>query len=136
MASVMHGVYQGEKRVELEHELSGSKFFTDAPPDNNGLGRAFSPTDLVGAAFGSCVLTVMSIGAEKLGIELPAMNFTVEKEMQAQPRRVSRLSLVVHLPAALSEDERKKLENIGNNCPVHKSLHPDVDAPVEYIYDL
>jgi len=39
----------------------------------------------------------------------------------------------VTIPAAkVPEEMRERLEAIGHKCPVHASLHPEVDAPIEY----
>src|SRR4051812_41377475 len=50
------GIYIGELRTEAIHVRSGQKIITDAPPDNQGKGEAFSPTDLLAASLGSCML--------------------------------------------------------------------------------
>lgn len=132
----MSAVYQGEKHCEITHEPSGARVGTDAPKDNNGKGELFSPTDLVGAATGSCMLTVMAIAAEKDGVQLQGSRVSVGKEMTINPRRIHRLTVTLHLPQSVPHDYRKKLENIALNCPVKLSLHPDIDMPVVFHYDI
>lgn len=129
------GIYKGEKNCELTHEPSGAKISTDAPKDNNGRGELFSPTDLVGAALGSCVLTVMSIVAERAGLSLKGATVRVEKEMiTGESRRIGRLTVAVTMPAGIPTDIRAQLEATALHCPVHRSLHPDIDAPIVFSY--
>ncbi|UOF00128.1 OsmC family protein [Bdellovibrio reynosensis] len=132
----MTAVYQGEKHCELTHGPSNAQISTDAPKDNNGKGEAFSPTDLLGAATGSCMLTVMAIAAEKDGVNLKNAWVTVEKEMSTAPRKVAKLNVVLHMPQSIPQDYRKKLEDIALNCPVKLSLHPDLQMPVLFHYDI
>ena len=132
----MSGVNLGQKNNEITHEPSGRKIQTDAPKDNNGRGESFSPTDLVGAAMGSCMMTVMSIAAEKDGVELKGSTFTVEKEMGINPRRIVKLTVSIHLPQSLPQDYRKKMEEIALTCPVKQSIHPDMAVPVLFHYDI
>ncbi|MEZ0390762.1 MAG: OsmC family protein [Pseudobdellovibrionaceae bacterium] len=128
----MLGVYQGEKHCELSHGPSGTKISTDAPKDNAGRGEAFSPTDLVGAALASCILTTMAIVAERDGRDLKGAHFKVTKEMAANPRKIQKLTVALHLPAAFEAEYRKKMEHIALTCPVHRSLHPDVELPISF----
>lgn len=128
--------YTGDKHCDLVHEPSQNKISTDAPKDNNGRGEAFSPTDLVAAALGSCMLTTMAIFAEKVNISLAGAHASVTKEMKAGPRRISRLASEIHLPAKLSPEDRKRLEEWGKTCPLKYSLHPDVELPVQFLYDV
>ncbi len=130
----MTGQYQGQKHCEVLHGPSNSKLETDAPRDNNGKGERFSPTDLIGVALGTCVLTTMAIFAEKEGLNLEGSTFEVIKEMVANPRRIGTLTLQVNLPSALAEEKRAWLEDIGRNCPVNKSLHPDLKIPMSFHY--
>lgn len=132
----MTALYQGEKHCELTHGPSNSVIHTDAPKDNNGKGEAFSPTDLVGAAMGSCMLTVMSIVAERDGVDLKGSKVEVEKEMGTNPRRIIKLNVVLHLPKAVPSDYRQKIENTAMTCPVKQSVHPEMQVPVEFIYDI
>ncbi len=131
----MNAVYLGEKHCELVHGPSGSKIETDAPRDNQGRGERFSPTDLMGASLGSCILTTMAIMAERDGIDLRGAKVRVVKEMQANPRRIARLRVEIFMPKGLSETDRKRLEAAAETCPVKRSLHPDIETPIRFIYE-
>lgn len=128
--------YEGEKHCEIIHGPSQSKIGTDAPKDNNGKGELFSPTDLIAAATGSCMLTVMSILAEKDGVDIKGSYTTVEKEMLSNPRRIGKLTVNLYLSKSIPADYRQKLENSALACPVKKSLHPELELPVQFHYSL
>jgi putative redox protein len=131
----MSAAYLGKLRCRLAHGPSGSVIETDAPKDNMGEGSRFSPTDLVGAALASCVLTTMAIVAQRDGVSLDGARAEVVKEMTTTPpRRIAALPVKVTLPASIKEDYRAKLENAAHACPVHKSLHPDVKSEISFSY--
>ncbi len=114
---------------------SQTELTTDAPLDNQGRGESFSPTDLVATALGSCMLTVMGILARTLNLDIAGTTATVEKEMTTtSPRRIASLAVHIHVPHALTPEDRQKLERAAHTCPVHKSLHPDVHAPIAFTW--
>ena len=135
MSVKITGKYVGNKKIVLTHVPSGTELITDPPTDNQGDGVSFSPTDLVGAALGSCTTTIISIVAERYKIDITGMRMEVEKHMSANPRRIARLPVKVWLPSHLTDAQRQKLENAARSCPVHKSLDPGVDASVEFLYE-
>jgi putative redox protein len=125
--------YQGDLHCKAVHGPSGTELSTDAPKDNQGRGESFSPTDLVATALGSCMLTVMGIMARSLQLDIAGATATVEKEMTAGPsRRIHKLSVRIHVPHAVNEENRQRLENAAHSCPVHKSMHPDVQMPIVF----
>jgi putative redox protein len=126
--------YLGELRTSVVHGPSGASMSTDAPKDNQGRGEAFSPTDLVAAALGSCVATLIGIYAKRHDLDVAGMRVRVEKHMIAEPRRIGRLPVVVDVPIALDERHRQGIETVARHCPVHQSLHPDIDSPIEFRY--
>lgn len=127
--------YTGQLHCRLTHQPSGSEIATDAPKDNNGKGEAFSPTDLVAAALGSCMLTVMGIVAMRHHINLEGSTVAVEKTMVTETtRRIGSISVILHMAKGIPEEKRAMLEATAHACPVHKSLHPDVKVPVEFIW--
>ena len=129
-------VYQGELRALSTHLKSGSSFITDAPTDNNGKGETFSPTDTVATGLASCMLTVMGIKARDMGVELQGSTAAVTKTMASGPRRISMIEVRLELPAATSDKERKILENTAMTCPVHQSLHPDIERDITFSWTL
>lgn len=122
--------YDDDLCCTATHGPSSAKLSTDAPKDNEGLGRYFSPTDLVATALGTCVLTTMAIVARRNQIPFKGASVKVEKHMNATPRRIGRLPVEIVVPGTFTAEQKKKLEAAAHGCPVHKSLHPDVDAPL------
>jgi len=127
--------YQGGLRCEATHGPSQNKLITDAPVDNHGKGESFSPTDLVATALGTCMATVMGIYAEGHAIDLQGMTVTVLKEMTQVPvRRIARLTCEIVVPLPATHPRREALERAALTCPVHQSLHPEVDKPVKFTW--
>lgn len=125
--------YQGDLRCEARHEPSGTVLTTDAPVDNEGRGESFSPTDLAATSLGTCMLTIMGIVARRQGVDIAGTTVRVLKEMSAQPpRRIAKLTVVFSIPLPASHEKREMLENAARNCPVHLSLHPDVEQVMRF----
>jgi putative redox protein len=128
-------VYQGGLRCEAVHGPSGTKLVTDAPVDNQGKGESFSPTDLVATGLGVCIPTIMAMVAEREKIDLTGMRITVQKEMSAEPpRRIARLAVRIQMPQGLTDLQKAKLERAALTCPVHQTLHGNVEMPIEFVY--
>lgn len=128
-------IYQGELHCESTHGPSGAKLATDAPVDNQGKGEAFSPTDLVGTALLTCILTTMGIVARGMGVNMDGATGKVEKTMSDKPpRKIAALPVTITMPAGIAEEHRAKLENAGHHCPVKRSIHPDIDAPIIFVW--
>lgn len=133
----MKTIYSGGLHCELVHGPSKNRIETDAPKDNNGKGEAFSPTDLVGAALASCILTSIAIFAERENLSIKGSTAVVKKEMTSNPhRKIGRLILDIQLPKNLDEDYRRKFETLAKSCPVHRSLHPEVQIEMSFEYSL
>ncbi len=125
--------YLGNLETKCVHGENGSVVFTDAPKDNQGKGENFSPTDLFAASLGSCVLTIMGIYAKKIGVDITGTKIQVTKEMaKIPPRRIQHLKCVLTSPHFFTSDVAEKLQQAGEHCPVHLSLHPDITC--EFIY--
>jgi uncharacterized OsmC-like protein len=125
--------YKGDLRCECTHLQSGTIIETDAPTDNRGKGERFSPTDTVCVALGTCIITTMGIRANDMQIELKNTQLEVTKHMLSDPRRIGKIDIILNIPSvAIEEKDKKVLEMIGNNCPVTKSLHPDLEVNIQY----
>jgi putative redox protein len=123
--------YTGDLHTTAVHGPSGARLETDAPVDNCGRGEEFSPTDLVGTAMATCMLTIMGIYAQKKGIDIKGATAVIQKEMTTTlPRMIARLSTVIEVPIPESHPDIDGLKAAAMGCPVHRSLHPDVEKPV------
>jgi uncharacterized OsmC-like protein len=124
--------YLGDLRTSSIHIQSGTEILSDAPTDNNGKGEAFSPTDLLANALGSCVMTIMAIKSRDFDVDLTGSTVEVTKIMQAEPRKVAKIQLVLHLSVAVDQKTKTILERTGMNCPVLLSLNPDIDKEITF----
>lgn len=124
--------YEGNLRTTCVHLKSNNQFITDAPTDNNGKGEAFSPTDTVATGLASCMLTMMGIKAANLDVDLGGSVAEVTKTMSADPRRISKIEVNFHFPVTIDEKNKKILEHTANTCPIHYSLHPDIEKRVSF----
>lgn len=127
--------YQGDLRCVMTHAASGNEVITDAPTDNHGKGQAFSPTDLVAAALGSCMLTVMGIKANQMQFSMDGTTVEITKVMYSEPRRIGEIRAIVTMPPnSFSEKDRTILERTARTCPVLESLHPDLKKEIAFVW--
>jgi putative redox protein len=127
--------YLGELRTEATHLLSGNKLITDAPPDNQGRGEYFSPTDLVATALGSCMVTVMGIAARTHNFDIEGTRLVITKVMtQEAPRKIAEIIIDLTFPQDYPEKVKKIIDYTIMNCPVALSLHPDLKQTITVQY--
>jgi putative redox protein len=129
-------VYKGNLRTEATHLQSQTIIETDAPVDNHGKGERFSPTDIVATALGSCMLTIMGIKARDMQVNLEGTTIGITKKMTDNPRRISGIDVIFTFPDNIQADEKQRaiLERAAHTCPVAKSIHPDIEVNVQFIW--
>lgn len=124
--------YLGELRTSSVHLQSGTEILSDAPTDNHGRGEAFSPTDLLANALGSCMVSIMAIKSKDLNVDLEGSTVEVTKIMQAEPRKIAKIVIVMNMSIAGDEKTRTILERAAMHCPVLLSLNPDIEKDVTF----
>lgn len=131
--STIKSSYLGKLRTQSVHLQSGTEILTDAPVDNNGKGEAFSPTDLVSSALGSCMVTIMGIIAEREEVSLDGLTWDVTKIMQASPRKIEEIVIDFHWEMPVSDSTfLQKLKNAARTCPVALSLDPAIKQTINF----
>lgn len=128
-------IYKGNLRTELTHVQSGTVIENDAPTDNKGKGERFSPTDLLATSLGSCMITTMAIRAADMNINFDDTKIEITKTMSSDaPRRVVgiKVNLIFSDKFFATDEQKKQLENFARNCPVEKSLHPEINLDVSF----
>ena len=127
--------YQGNLHCTSVHTPSKTELATDAPVDNQGRGESFSPTDLIATSLGTCMLTTMGIVARTLDVDITGATAIVEKEMTSTPpRKVNRLTVAIRVPRKTTPENQQRLENAAHTCPVKRSIHPDIETPIEFVW--
>ena len=124
--------YLGDLRTSSVHIQSGTEILSDAPKDNHGKGEAFSPTDLLANALGSCMISIMAIKSKDLNLDLTGSTIDVTKVMQAEPRKIAKIVIVMNLSIAADEKSKTILERVAMNCPVLLSLNPDIEKEIAF----
>ena len=127
--------YKGDLSTEITHLDSETKILTDAPIDNQGLGRTFSPTDLVASSLASCMLTIIAIAANTHNIDIKTMNADIIKKMsKTLPRKISQIDIIIKITGRFNDKSRKIIERSAKNCPVHHSLNKEmiINLDVQY----
>jgi uncharacterized OsmC-like protein len=122
--------YLGELRTTSTHIQSGTVILSDAPTDNHGKGEAFSPTDLLANALGSCMISIMAIKSADLNLNLEGSTVEVTKFMQAEPRKIAKIGIVMNMNIEVSDKNKIILERTAMNCPVLLSLNPDIEKDI------
>ncbi len=124
--------YLGDLRTSSVHLQSGTEILSDAPTDNHGKGEAFSPTDLLANALGSCMVSIMAIKSKDMDINLVGSTVEVTKIMQAEPRKIAKIEIVMNMSVAADEKTKTILERTAMNCPVLLSLNPDIEKVITF----
>lgn len=124
--------YLGDLRTSSIHIQSNVEILSDAPIDNNGKGEAFSPTDLVANALGSCMMTIMAIKSKDLNLDLTGSTIEITKIMNAEPRRIGKIIVNFKMAVAVTEKEKTILERAAMSCPVFLSLHPEIEKEISF----
>jgi putative redox protein len=134
MAVEIAGRYEDDLKMTLRHGPSGTGMRTAAPADNMGDGSSFSPTDLLAASLGACMVTTMAIVARREGIPFRSADFVLQKHMAVSPRRVGSIPVRVRMPPGLTTEQRALLEGTARSCPVARSLSPEVEQRITFEY--
>lgn len=132
--ATLETLYLGGLRTEITHLQSGNKIVTDAPLDNNGKGEFFSPTDMLAASLGSCMLTIIGITASAHGFNIDGTKLSTTKVMGTEPRRVAEIHINFEFPSDYSDKHKKLIEAAAAACPAEHSLHPEIKRVINFIY--
>lgn len=127
--------YLGDLRVRAVHSSSGAEIITDAPVDNQGQGRSFSPTDLAAASMATCMITILGIQAKSIPLDLTGLKVEIEKHMtKTPPRRIAQLDIKMMMPAGIPEELRPRLIRAAEACPVKQTFRDDTVINLEWIW--
>ncbi len=119
--------YEGHFATRCIDSETKKELLTNAPAIYGDKAEEWSPTDLLVAALGSCIFTIMGLKAEKLGVNMKGASMSMKKVMSvAPPRRIVEIDIAIEMPSSYLPEVEEKLKKCIEECPVHHSLHPEI----------
>ncbi|PWG02297.1 alpha/beta fold hydrolase [Sphingosinicella humi] len=140
----------GEGGFQVEVRAGGAHFLADEPVEVGGLGSGPTPYDLLGAGLGACTAMTLRLYARGKGLPLERVRVTVGHSKSKDAAPPDLFVRQVRLEGALTDDQRRRLVEIAERCPVHRTLAggaridttaeditplPAVDSPTQHEID-
>jgi uncharacterized OsmC-like protein len=121
----------------LKQEISAGKhkLIADEPREAGGTDEGPNPYDLLLAALGSCTAMTLQLYAErkKWPLEKVEVSLTHNRihaadceDCQSKDGKITRIERFISLTGELTEDQKARLLEIAQRCPVHKTLTSEV----------
>nr|WP_274943471.1 OsmC family protein [Govania unica] len=110
-------------------------FLADEPITAGGSGVGPNPYDLLMAALGACTSMTLRLYADGKDIPLEKVTVTLRHEKihaedcavcETQDGMIDRILRIIMLDGPLTDEQREKLLEIANKCPVHRTLTGEV----------
>ncbi len=111
----------GDGKFQVEARTATARFFVDEPAEVGGLGSGPTPYDLLAAALGACTVMTLRLYADKKGWPLESATVRV-LHRRGEPETRERFAREIVLVGDLSQEQRARLLEIANRCPVHQTL--------------
>jgi len=125
-----------------EIAIGAHRLTADEPSEAGGKDTGPSPYDLLLAALGSCTSMTISLYArtKKWPLESVTVNLRHSKIHAADCRdcetkvgKIDRIEREIHLVGNLEPDQQKRLLEIADKCPVHRTLQSEIEIQTKAI---
>ena len=98
----------------------------DEPAEVGGRDRGMKPSDLLAASLGTCTVITLRMYADRKGWPLKSAVAHVDLENDSVAKRAHfRIRLVLN--GNLTDDQRARLLDIADRCPIHRMLENPID---------
>ncbi len=134
---------RGDASGFAQEVVAGShKIASDEPVAAGGTDTGPSPYDLLLAALGSCTSMTVAMYARRKGWPLREVTVRLRHskiyaddcaDCETKEGMLDRIERDIQLTGTLTEDQRGKLLEISNRCPVHRTLTSEIKIQTRLI---
>jgi putative redox protein len=115
------------KRYAVAVSIDGYPFIIDADPADGGDGLGPNPTRTLEGALAACGVITMRMYAERKGWPLEAASIDVQRAEGGDAHAARVLTKTISLSGALDEDQRRRIAEIADRCPVQRLVTEGVE---------
>jgi putative redox protein len=116
-------VHTGNGKHRQEIDIESHHLVADEPKDVGGDDAGPSPHDFLLAALGSCTSMTVKMYADRKGWPLKSVEVKLSQEKVGDVHVIKRH---IRFEGDLDNDQRARLLEIANKCPVHKTLSGEI----------
>jgi len=125
----------GAGRLQQRVTVGAHRFFADEPVEQGGLGSGPNPYDLLLAALGACTSMTLRLYADRKGWPLAKVRVALSHrkihaadctDCETRDGKIDEITRSIALNGALDAEQRARLLEIADKCPVHRTLHGEV----------
>ena len=136
---IVHGTAAG---FAQEIEIGSHELYADEPVSFGGTESGPSPYDLLLAALGACTSMTIGLYARKRSWPLEKITVSLRHskihardcdDCETKEGRIDRIEVEIHLDGALTDEQRAKLMEISEHCPVHQTLTAEINIKTRAI---
>ena len=122
-----------EQGLKFKVRVREHEFTTDMGTNEGGNGGGFAPVEILGAAAGACLATMVQAYCDSRGYTDGDVSVSLTLELVENPNRVAGLVLDVELPRDVPEGDREKLKKMALRMPVPATLRSEPRVDIEML---
>ncbi|MFC3106369.1 OsmC family protein [Undibacterium arcticum] len=119
---------RGDGALQCRIQIGPHAIVSDAPRTSGGEETGPEPHDLLAAALAACTSLTVTIYARRKSMDLQDIEVSIQHGQRGDTYELVRN---IHYIGNLSAEERQRLTDIANKCPVHKTLSGQIQIVTE-----
>jgi len=120
--------HRGKGPLQQVIEIGKHQLLTDLTPEFGGEDSGPEPHDILAAALAACTTLTVTLYAKRKGYALDEVQVSIRHGQEGAAYALHR---TIRCLGQLSDDEKARLTDIANKCPVHKTLSGQIDITTE-----
>jgi putative redox protein len=120
--------HRGTGPLQQVIDIGRHQLLTDLTPEFGGEDSGPEPHDILAAALAACTTLTVTLYAKRKGYALDEVQVAIRHGQEGAAYALHR---TIRYLGGLSEEEKARLTDIANKCPVHKTLSGQINITTE-----